>query len=67
MDKVVEKIKSEPVRVRLYTLAALVALYLAGRGYISPTDADFIISVVGVVLAVETARAKVSPVAKRSE
>lgn len=62
MSAILEKLKSEPVRVRLYSLATLVAGYLLARGVISPTDAEFIGGVVVVVLGVETARSKVSPV-----
>lgn len=57
----IDKIKSEPVRVRLYALAALIAIYLVSKGVITQIDAEFAISALGVVLAVETARSKVTP------
>lgn len=60
-----EKLKSEPVRLRIYTLALLVSGYLVARGYISLTDAEFIGSVALVVLGVETSRARVTPTRKR--
>ena len=56
-----DKLKSEPVRVRLYSLAVLIATYLMARGYIQPTDLEFISGALLLVLGVETARAKVSP------
>lgn len=54
-------LKREPVRVRVYTLAVLVLGYLATRGIVTPEDVDFYVTVAGVVLGVETARRKVSP------
>ena len=64
MDRVLNKLKAEPVRVRLYGLLLLVAGYLVSRGYISPTDEAFIASVAVLALGVETARDRVSPAAK---
>lgn len=61
MDKLLSKLRSEPVRVRLYSLAVLCAAYLVTRGYIQPTDAEFIGGIALLVLGVEASRAKVSP------
>lgn len=65
MSTFIEKVASEPVRVRLYTLAVLVLGYLKIKGYIDATDAEFIATAILTVLAVETARAKVEPLAKQ--
>ncbi|WP_405061905.1 hypothetical protein OG474_09690 [Kribbella sp. NBC_01505] len=62
LDKILNALKSNPVRVRIYTVAALVVGYLLVRGVVSPTDKEFILSVLGIVLGTETARAGVSPV-----
>ena len=62
MDRVLNALKREPVRVRLYGLAVLVAGYLVARGVIQPTDYTFIVGVAALVLGVETARAAVTPV-----
>lgn len=62
MDKLIEKLKDEPVRLRIYGLVFLVATYLVSRGVISVDDLEFIVGVAGIVLAVETSRAKVKPV-----
>jgi len=60
--KAVAWIKSEPVRIRLYTILALVAGYLLAKGYVHPEDYQFIVTVVASVLGVEATRSKVSPV-----
>lgn len=62
IEKIIEKIKAEPVRARIYAIAVVIATYLLARGYVQATDADFLISIVGLVLGVERSRAKVSPV-----
>lgn len=62
MSKILEVLKGEPVRLRLYSAALLIATYLYSRGFISVVDVEFIVGVAGIILAVETARAKVSPV-----
>lgn len=62
MDKFLNALQGEPVRLRIYSLVALVAVYLVARGVISVADMEFIVSVAGVVLVVESARSKVSPV-----
>jgi TRAP-type mannitol/chloroaromatic compound transport system permease large subunit len=56
-------LKREPVRVRLYTLAVLVLGFLTVKGVVTPADAEFYGTVVAVVLAVETTRRKVVPAA----
>jgi hypothetical protein len=64
-------VKREPVRVRAYGVAVLVAGYLLVRGYIGPTDKEFVLSLLGLVLGVERTRSKVTPervaVAERSD
>jgi hypothetical protein len=62
LNKVLDKLRREPVRVRIYTLATLVVGYLLARGYVSAGDVEFILGVASVVLGVEASRAKVSPV-----
>jgi hypothetical protein len=52
---------NEPLRLRVYTLAALVLGYLVSRHVLSPADVDFYLAVAALVLGVETARAKVTP------
>lgn len=64
MKNLIEKLKNEPVRVRLYTLAAVVIGYLKLKGYLSPEDAEFAYVVAGIILAVEATRSKVTPQAK---
>lgn len=59
---VLEALKHEPVRVRIYTLAGLVLGYLVTRGVLSPADAEFYGSVAVVVLGVESSRRAVTPV-----
>lgn len=59
-------LKAEPVRLRLYSLAAVIGGYLVTRGYIDGVTLDLLLSVAAIVLAVETARSKVSPTGKRS-
>lgn len=61
MEQIITKLKTEPVRLRLYALAVLVATYLMAKGHLDPTDTEFIVGVVGTVLAVERSRKKVSP------
>lgn len=61
MDKFIDTLKAEPVRLRIYTLVGIVALYLLSKGVISVADVEFIVALAGVVLAVETARSKVTP------
>lgn len=63
MEKFIDTVKTEPVRLRLYALAVLVATYLVAKGYLDATDAEFITGVAGTVLFVETARNKVTPTA----
>lgn len=62
MDRFLNALRREPVRLRLYTLGVLVAGYAVSRGLIAPTDADFVGAVLALVLATEGSRAKVSPV-----
>lgn len=65
MEKIVAKLREEPVRARLYALVVLVAGYLVARGVISAADAEFIGAVALTVLAVETARSRVEPLSKQ--
>jgi hypothetical protein len=53
IEKIIRKTKSPGVRARLYSLVLLVALYLVGRGVISPSDSDFIVAMAALVLGVE--------------
>ncbi|MGZ0151867.1 phage holin [Kribbella sp. WER1] len=61
LKKILDKLRDEPVRVRLYAVVVLVAGYLLARGYVDATDYQFILSLVAAVLGVEAARSKVSP------
>lgn len=63
MDRIINKLRTEPVRVRLYGVAVLVLGYLKARGVIADVDAEFFGSLAVIVLAVETTRAKVMPMA----
>lgn len=65
VEKVVAKAKSEPVRLRVYALAALVLAYLMAKHVIGPDDYQFYLALVTTVLAVESSRAKVTPVTRR--
>lgn len=56
--------KNEPLRARIYTLALLVAGYLLAQDYVSATDYEFIGSALAIVLGVERARSKVTPLSK---
>lgn len=62
IEQIIEKIKAEPVRVRIYSIVAVVAVYLVARGFVSVVDLEFILSLVALVLGVERSRAQVSPV-----
>lgn len=64
MESIIQKLKDEPIRLRIYSLVLLVATYLVARGVISLDDMEFIIGIAGIVLAVETSRAKVKPLSK---
>jgi hypothetical protein len=61
--KILAALKREPVRVRVYSIAALVVAYLLARGVVSPTDGEFILGVLALVLGVEAARGNVTPFA----
>ena len=61
VERFVAWIKGEPVRVRLYSLAALVLAYLLARGIVSPTDVEFVGGVLALILGVEGSRRKVTP------
>ena len=63
MDRIINKLKTEPVRVRLYSIIAAIAAYLLVRGIVSASDVEFILTMAGLVLAVERTRAKVMPMA----
>jgi biotin synthase-related radical SAM superfamily protein len=62
VNDTIEKLKQEPVRLRIYSVVAVVAAYLVAKGVISPADFEFIGGLAATVLAVETARSKVTPV-----
>lgn len=62
LDVILAYLKSEPLRLRAYGAAVLVTGYLVARGILQPSDADFYVSVVAVIVGVESSRAKVSPV-----
>lgn len=53
-------LKREPVRLRIYALAVAVAGYLVVKGYIDPADQEFILGALGIVLATENVRGKVT-------
>ena len=61
LKKILDKLRNEPVRVRVYSVAALVLGFLLTKHVLGATDVDFILSVLGIILGVETARAKVTP------
>jgi hypothetical protein len=61
VNKLFAKLKQEPVRLALYSLATLVAGYLKTKGVLTTEDVAFIGSVAAVFLGVETLRSKVTP------
>jgi hypothetical protein len=63
-NRVVAKLRQEPVRVRLYSVIVIVAGYALSRGYVAVTDYNFVLTVVAAVLGVEATRAQVSPTNK---
>jgi uncharacterized membrane protein YoaK (UPF0700 family) len=65
IEQTVEYIRSEPVRVRAYSAIVLVAVYLCLKGYVQPSDVEFLTTLAALVLGVENARDKVSPARKR--
>lgn len=67
MNLILAALHREPVRARLYTLASVVAGYALAKGYVDVTDSGFIVAVAGLVLGVESSRAKVSPVTSDDE
>lgn len=70
MNDLIEKLKSEPVRVRMYAVLTLIVGYLLAKGVVGSDDAAFIGAVAAIVLGVagvESARAQVSPVADEAE
>lgn len=62
MSELIERLREEPVRLRIYTVASLIAIYLVSKGIIDVTDLEFIVGIAAVILGVERTRAKVSPV-----
>lgn len=64
MERTLDYLRNEPVRVRLYTVAVLVLGYLLARGVIDATDYEFAGALLLTILGVESARAKVTPVGK---
>ena len=65
---VVNLIRSEPIRTILYPVLGVVVAVLVAKGAITQFSADTIIAIIGAVLGVpvaaEIARLKVTPVAK---
>lgn len=64
MSKVSDLIAREPVRVYLYGVVAAVAALLAITGVLSAGLVPVLLSLAATVLAVEKARAAVTPVPK---
>lgn len=68
MNSILSAIRSEPIRAILYPVLAVVATALVAKGALSQFSADTIIALIGAVLGVpvaaEIARLKVTPVAK---
>ena len=63
MNRVLNYLSTEPVRVRLYGLVVLVIGYLKARGVLGEIDAQFAGSLAVIILAVESIRSKVTPMA----
>lgn len=59
--KIIAKVKTEPVRLRLYSIIGALAAFALLKGYVQVGDVDFILTIAALVLGVETSRAKVSP------
>lgn len=59
-----ELLRNEPVRVRVYGITVLVAGYLFARQIITAADVQFYVGLAAIVLGVETSRAKVTPTRK---
>lgn len=68
MTKVLDAIRSEPIRAILYPVLGVVAAVLVAKGALTQFSADTIIAIIGAVIGVpaaaEIARLKVTPVAK---
>lgn len=67
MNKIKKLLAEEPVRMYLYGVVAAVVALLVGVGVITAAVAPLILAVAAAALAVpavETARAKVKPLAK---
>lgn len=66
--KILDTIRSEPIRAILYPVLGVVVAVLVAKGVITQFSADTIIAIIGAVLGVpvaaEIARLKVTPVAK---
>ena len=65
IERAIEKLKDEPVRVRLYSLAVIVIGYLVTTGHLTTSDGELVSTIIGTILAVESTRAKVTPARKR--
>lgn len=63
---ILNKLKGEPVRLRLYGIVVLLAAYALAKGYVQASDLEFVSSLAALVLGVETSRAKVTPQSKRA-
>ena len=64
MRKILDWLKDEPVRVYLYSIVVVVVTFLGIRGEIDATSAEFYTGAAATILAVERARAKVTPTRK---
>lgn len=64
LDKLIAAAKREPVRLRVYSVVALVVAYLVARGVLQPADSELILGLAAAVLVVERTRAHTVPAAK---
>jgi len=66
--KILDTIRSEPIRAILYPVLGVVVAVLVAKGVITQFSADTVIAIIGAILGVpvaaEIARLKVTPVAK---
>lgn len=67
MQKVIDWLRNEPVRVYIYGIVGVVVGFLLMTGEIDATSAEFYMGAGATVLAVERVRAKVSPVSKTQD
>lgn len=67
MSKILDTVRSEPIRTLLYPVLVVVIGALVAKGLVSDFSADTIIAIVAAVLGVpaaEAARGKVRPTVK---